>query len=144
MKNLKKILFILMAVVTLVACKSDDDNNEPTFLFSNTNLAGSHDLTFLNVNAEITDDVAGIPFTVLVTGNGNTFQTTMNFMANGTFVIDGEFAIATETTADGTTTPGSIIIDLDNETGTYNIGTNANTKIGRANVRTPVTVRELE
>lgn len=127
MKNLKHLLIALIAVATLVACKGDDDNNDDVFLFSNTNIAGSHDLTFFKLDAEVRGELAGIPVTAIVTGLGDTFQTTINFNANGTFIVDGQFRIATETTIGGQTTPDSIIVNLDNETGSYSISSNADT-----------------
>ena len=127
MKHMKTILIALIAVATLAACKSDDDNNEVPFIFNNANLAGTHDLTFLRVDAEVRDQVAGVPVTAIVTGIGDTFQTTVDFSASGNFVIDGEFRVATEVTINGSTETDQVIVDLNNESGTYVIGSNAQT-----------------
>ncbi|RDK88681.1 hypothetical protein [Marinirhabdus gelatinilytica] len=141
MKNLKTIVIAFMAVATLVACKSDDDNNEQeAFLFSNTNLAGNHDLTFFTMNAEIMGEVAGFPTTVIIDGVGDTFQTVVDFTENGTMLLDGQFRIVTEVTVAGAPVPSDpVIIDLENEQGTYSIGTNAQT-ITFANVNSDIQV----
>ncbi len=127
MKTVKNILIAFMAVATLVACKSDDDNAEAAFVLTNANLAGDYDLSFLTVNAEVTQSIAGVPVTAVVNGQGDTFQATANFTNNGTFVLDGQFRINTTVTVGGGTTSTPVIVDLENESGTYTIGGNADT-----------------
>ncbi len=124
---MKNILIAFMAVATLVACKSDDDNAEAAFVLTNANLAGDYDLSFLTVNAEVTQPFAGALVTAVINGQGDTFQATANFTNNGTFVLDGPFRIATTVTVNGDVTETPVIVDLDNESGRYTIGGNADT-----------------
>ncbi len=143
MKNLKTILIAFMAMATLVACKGDDDNAEAAFVLTNANLAGDYDLSFLSVNADITQLIAGVPVTAVINGQGDILQTTANFTNNGTFVLDGLFSIETTVTVNGgTPTETPVIVDLENETGTYTIGGNADTIVftGIADVQVNPTV----
>ena len=128
MKTVKIVMIAFMALATLVACKSDDDNVEAAFVLTNANLAGDYDLSFLTVNAEVTQPIAGVPVTAVINGQGDTFQATSNFTNNGTFVLDGQFRINTTVTVNGgTPTETPVIVDLENETGAYTIGGNADT-----------------
>ncbi|HBR53128.1 MAG TPA: hypothetical protein EYN07_01640 [Flavobacteriaceae bacterium] len=128
MKTLKTITIAFLCLATLVACKNDDDNAEAAFVLTNSNLAGDHDLSFLTVNAQVTQVVAGVDVVADINGQGDTFQTTANFTSNGTFIFDGQFRINTTVTINGgDPTPRPVIVNLDNETGSYTIGGNADT-----------------
>ena len=144
MKTMKHILIAFMAVATLVACKGDDDSpEEAAFILTNSNLAGDYDLSFLTVNAEITQPIAGVPATAVINGQGDILQTTANFTNNGTFVLDGLYSIDTTVSINGgTPTETPVIVDLENESGTYVIGGNADTIVftGIADVQINPTV----
>ncbi|MDX1462586.1 MAG: hypothetical protein R3359_05980 [Marinirhabdus sp.] len=126
MKTLKTLLIAFLATATLISCKNDDDNNDD-FLLNNTNLAGTYDLTFLRADGTTTVEVQGIPVTATTESVGDTFQVTMDFNDNGTFVLDGQYRLVTTVTAAGQTETDSEILVIDNETGNYAIDANAQT-----------------
>ena len=126
MKNLKIIAIAFLAVTTLFACKKDDDNDN-SFLLSNTNLAGTHDLTLFAGTIETTTEFKGVPITANTTVVGDTFQVVFNIADNGTYTVDGQYRLTTSVTVAGQTETDTEIIDIDNESGTYNIDANAQT-----------------
>lgn len=126
--KLKNYLFIFVATLALVSCKSDDDNNQDTtFLLNSTNLAGTYELTFLESIEEETFLVNNVPVESRITTVGDTFQVDFVVNANGTFSTSGEYR-STETTVVGQADP---VIDTEiillNETGTYVLNANNET-----------------
>jgi|TARA_B110000881_G_C18495001_1_gene473769 hypothetical protein len=114
-----KHLFTLVIFVSLIACTSDDD--APQYLLNNTNLsAGSYQVTYLTSNATETININGLDIITDSTTYGETFQLTVTFSDNNTYVVDGQYVINTLVTVAGDPVEQStVIVDVDNETGTY-------------------------
>lgn len=123
--NLSKILLVLFLSLSIVSCKNNDDDTV-LFVLSNTNLAGTHALTFFNVNLDQAFEINGIPVTSNTTVVGDTFQVTAVFGDNGTYTIAGQYRIVTTVTVAGMSETDTEIIVLD-ENGTYQISSNAET-----------------
>jgi|GEM_PF-4140086 len=153
MKTVKIILIAFLALTTLVACKNDDDGVDPTldtdgdgvpdindlcpnvvgtfeddgcYLVTNVNLDGTHDLTFLASNGTISGELGGVPVSGPITIVGDTFQTTVEFQEDGTYIINGQYRVVTTINLTGTPVETSEILSFDNEMGTYT--SNANTE----------------
>ena len=111
--------FILAISISLIACTSDDDT--PVYELNNTNLsAGSYDITYLTRNETETINVNGLDIVTESTIVGETFQLTLTFANNNTYVVDGQYVINTLVTVAGEiVSQSSFIEDIDNETGTY-------------------------
>ena len=121
MKILKQ-LFLIVLIVSLVSCDSDDDSGTP-YLLTNANFAGIYNLNFLLANVETTGVISGVPFTVPSTSEGSVFQVETSFNQNGTYTLVGQFLL-TITIAGSNPTPE--IINLD-ENGTFQLNDTAKT-----------------
>ncbi len=87
---------------------------------SNTNIAGTHALTFFRVNIDESFEFNGIPVTSNTSVVGDTFQVTAVFGDNGTYTISGQYRVVATVTVGGVSETDSEIIVLD-ESGTYEI-----------------------
>jgi hypothetical protein len=114
-----KYLFTLVIFVSLIACSSDD--NTPAYALNNTNLsAGSYDVTYLTTAATETINVNGLDIITESTTDGETFQVTVTFADNDTYIVDGQYVLNTLVTVAGEfVSQSTIIVDIDNEIGTY-------------------------
>lgn len=116
--KLFKSLLVLILAVTIVSCSSDDDNNQ--FVLSNANLSGTHSLTLFNTTDTETTNINGLDVVTEFTSVGDTFQVTIVFSEDGTYVIDGEFVSNYVTRVAGQVIDeGSEIIDIENQSGNY-------------------------
>ena len=113
-----KHLFTLVIFVSLIACTSDDT---PLYELNSTNLsAGSYDVTYLTSNATQTQNVNGLDIVTEDITEGETFQLTITFRENGTYLVDGQYVINTQRTVAGEIVSQSTYIeDIDDEIGTY-------------------------
>ena len=113
-----KQLFTLVIFVSLIACTSDDT---PLYELNSTNLsAGSYDVTYLTINATQTQNVNGLDIVTEDITEGETFQLTITFRENGTYLLDGQYVINTQRTVAGEIVSQSTYIeDIDDEIGTY-------------------------
>jgi len=113
-----KQLFTLVIFVSLIACTSDDT---PLYELNSTNLsAGSYDVTYLTRNATQTQNVNGLDIVTEDITEGETFQLTITFRENGTYLIDGQYVVNTQRTVAGEIVSQSTYIeDIDDEIGTY-------------------------
>ena len=118
MKLLKN-FFTLVMVFTLIACSSDDDS--VPYELNNTNLsAGSYDLTYFNSYTTATVDINGLEIISEFSATGETFQFTITFFEDGTYIADGQYVVNQTTTVAGQITEqDTYIVDEDNEQGTY-------------------------
>ncbi|MDG1327357.1 MAG: hypothetical protein P8P41_02815 [Flavobacteriaceae bacterium] len=118
MKLLKN-FFTLVMVFTLIACSSDDDS--VPYELNNTNLsAGSYDLTYYNSYTTATVDINGLEIISEFSATGETFQFTINFFEDGTYIADGQYVVNETVTVSGQITEQDTYIeDVDNEQGTY-------------------------
>ena len=118
MKLLKN-FFTLVMVFTLIACSSDDDS--VPYELNNTNLsAGSYDLTYFNSYTTATVDINGLEIISEFSATGETFQYTITFFEDGTYIADGQYVVNQTTTVAGQITEqDTYIVDEDNEQGTY-------------------------
>lgn len=154
MKTVKTILIAFLAIVTLVSCNKDDDGVDPTldtdgdgvpdvndlcpnevgtlvddgcYLVTNVNLDGTHELTFLESDGTISAEVAGVTVNGTITIIGDTFQTTIEFQENGTYVINGQYRVVSTIMLGGEVIENSEILSFDNETGAYTSDATAET-----------------
>jgi PKD repeat protein len=113
--------------VTLKATNNsgDDIATQPITVFAyalnNTNLsAGSYDITYLTTAATETINVNGLDIITETTSEGETFQLTVAFAENNTYVVDGQYVLNSLVTVAGEfVSQSTIIVDIDNEIGTY-------------------------
>ena len=117
-----KYIFVVIMIVSLASCKSDDDSIPP-YLLINENLAGLHELNFLFANLETTIEIGGVPQTIPSTSEGSVFEVETVFNQNGTFTIVGQFLL---TSIIPGSAPVQDIILLD-ENGTYQLNDAAKT-----------------
>lgn len=113
-----KHLFTLVIFVSLIACTSDD---APLYELNSINLsAGTYDVTYLTSNATQTQNVNGLDIITEDITVGETFQLTITFRENGTYLVDGQYVINTQRTVAGEIVSQSTYIeDIDDEIGTY-------------------------
>ena len=118
MKLLKN-LVVLVMIFSLSACSSDEDSDQ--YELNNTNLsAGSYDLTYFNSYTTATVDINGLEIISEFSATGETFQFTINFFEDGTYIADGQYVVNETTTVAGQITEQDTYIeDVDNEQGTY-------------------------
>ena len=114
-----KILFVLFVVISITSCSSDDEVNQ--YDLNNVNLsAGSFDLNYLNSYSTETIDINGLEVISEFAATGETFQFTITFFENGTYIANGQYVVIQTTTVSGQITEEDIYIeDVDNEEGTY-------------------------
>ena len=124
--KLSKILLILLLAVTVVGCNKKDDNGDGGFTLSLANLAGTYDLTFLNVSIISVQEVAGIPVTSTVTAVGSVFDVEVVFTENGTYTAEGTYLLTTTVIVGGQTETDEEIFVID-EIGTYTLDVNSET-----------------
>jgi len=119
-----KHFFILAISVSLIACTGDDDT--PAYELNNANLsAGTYEITYLTSNETETVNINGLDIVTESSTSGETFQLTVDFFDNGTYVVDGQYVINTLVTVAGETVEESTVIaDIDNEQGTYTANNN--------------------
>lgn len=125
MKNLKFILFLFISA-TLLSC--GDDENAPTFVLSNANIAGSYDISNLSVSTDITTTVNDLPLKIGTASTvGDLFKVNVEMFADGTYTMDGSYTTTYKlTSVAGDVTEIRDIIDIDN-TGDFTINTSNNT-----------------
>ena len=118
MKLLKN-LVVLVMIFSLNACSSDEDSDQ--YVLNNTNLsAGSYDLTYFNSYTTATVDINGLEIISEFSATGETFQYTITFFEDGTYIADGQYVVNETTTVAGQITEQDTYIeDVDNEQGTY-------------------------
>lgn len=122
MKLLRHI-FAFIILVSLTACTSDD---APVYELNTENLsAGTYEITYLTSNETETVNINGLDIVTESSTSGETFQLTVDFFDNGTYVVDGQYVINTLVTVAGETVEESTVIaDIDNEQGTYTANNN--------------------
>ena len=118
MKLLKN-LVVLVMIFSLNACSSDEDSDQ--YELNNTNLsAGSYDLIYFNSYTTATVDINGLEIISEFSATGETFQFTITFFEDGTYIADGQYVVNETTTVAGQITEqDTYIVDEDNEQGTY-------------------------
>ena len=126
MKNLK-FIFILFLSLTVLSCS--DTDNEPPYLLSNTNIAGSYEVSSLTANENETATSSSGAVVDLATSTivGANFQISFDITANGTYEVSGLYReIKTTTPNGGATTTNEVLLTIDSE-GTYQLNTLNNT-----------------
>lgn len=114
-----KILFVLFVVISITSCSSDDEVIQ--YDLNNANLsAGSFDLNYLSSYSTATVDINGLEIISEFAATGETFQFTITFFENGTYIANGQYVVNETTTVSGQITEEDTYIeDVDNEEGTY-------------------------
>ena len=100
--KLLKFIFFSSFIMLFTNC-SDDNPDATPFILSNENIAGTYNISELNIKTKVTSttDVAGVPvpFTVATSiSNGDIFQFAFVLNFDGTFSASGQFVIKTEVT----------------------------------------------
>ena len=114
-----KILFVLFVLISITSCSSDDEVIQ--YDFNNANLSsGSFDLNYLSNYTTATVDINGLEIISEFSATGETFQFTVTFFENGTYIADGQYVVIETTRVAGQITEEDTYIeDVDNEEGTY-------------------------
>ena len=114
-----KILFVLFVLISITSCSSDDEVIQ--YDLNNANLsAGSFDLNYLSNYTTATVDINGLEIISEFSATGETFQFTVTFFENGTYIADGQYVVIETTRVAGQITEEDTYIeDVDNEEGTY-------------------------
>jgi hypothetical protein len=114
-----KILFVLFVLISITSCSSDDEVIQ--YDFNNANLSsGSFDLNYLSSYTTATIDINGLEVISEFSATGETFQFTVTFFENGTYIADGQYVVIETTRVAGQITEEDTYIeDIDNEEGTY-------------------------
>ncbi|MDG1329975.1 MAG: hypothetical protein P8P27_07020 [Flavobacteriaceae bacterium] len=114
-----KILFVLFVLISITSCSSDDEVIQ--YDFNNANLSsGSFDLNYLSSYTTATVDINGLEIISEFSATGETFQFTVTFFENGTYIADGQYVVIETTRVAGQITEEDTYIeDVDNEEGTY-------------------------
>ena len=114
-----KILFVLFVLISITSCSSDDEVIQ--YDFNNANLSsGSFDLNYLSSYTTATVDINGLEIISEFAATGETFQFTITFFENGTYIADGQYVVNETITVSGQITEEDTYIeDVDNEEGTY-------------------------
>ena len=114
-----KILFELFVLISITSCSSDDEVIQ--YDFNNANLSsGSFDLNYLSSYTTATIDINGLEVISEFSATGETFQFTVTFFENGTYIADGQYVVIETTRVAGQITEEDTYIeDIDNEEGTY-------------------------
>ena len=117
MKLLRHI-FAFIIVVSLTACTSDD---APVYELNTENLsAASYNVTYLASYGTQTQNVNGLDIITEDITEGETFQLTITFRENGTYISDGQYVVNTQRTVAGEIVSQSTYIeDIDDYIGTY-------------------------
>lgn len=127
--NYKNYFLILFVSLSVLSCKSDDDNaEEPSFLLTETNLAGNYNHTYFMSTKTVNGTFQGLPVTVTTTVTADTYDGELTIDANGTFDTSGAFRKITNKT-DGTTTTNNEDIIILNDDGTFSLDANTSTII---------------
>ncbi|MBU3011623.1 hypothetical protein KO506_09430 [Polaribacter vadi] len=126
MKNVKYILLLFLSA-TILSCS--DTDNEPQYLLSNANIAGTYEVSSLTGNESETATSSSGAVVDLATSTivGANFQISFDITASGTYEVSGLFReIKTTTPNGGATTTDEELLTIDSE-GTYQINTLNNT-----------------
>jgi hypothetical protein len=125
MKNLK---YALILFVSLALNSCGDDNNTPSYILSNANIAGSYDIANLDISTNITTTTNSIPITVATASTvGNLFKVDVEMFANGTYTMVGSYTTTYKLTpVVGSATEIEDIVNIDNS-GEFTINTANNT-----------------
>ncbi len=99
--KLTKLIFLFALAIATVSCGSDDDG-ATTYNLTNANLAGTYKISDLSANSTSTTNVSGTTVTVATaTVEGDTFQVSVVFNANGSYTAVGQYRIVTTVTPTG-------------------------------------------
>ncbi len=119
--KISKILLVLLAVLTIVSCKSDDDGPLP-FLYNQANLLGVYEINYFLATETETTNVNGLDIVTVTTTTGDTFEIDVTFLQDGTYVSDGAFRqMYTVVVAGQTVESDSNIVIVDNEIENYTV-----------------------
>jgi hypothetical protein len=119
MKILKFIL-VLFISASITSC-SDNESNEPSFLLSNDNLAGTYEIKSFSAKAKVTSVVSGLPITVNSSSTGDSFQVDFIIDADGSYTVSGLYRVVTMLTTIGSKPVTNIEILQVDDSGTYEI-----------------------
>jgi hypothetical protein len=120
-----KILLILFITVSIVSCKKSDDGPVP-FVLSNANITGTHNLTYYTRNEVTTGTVGGATIVITKNTTADTYQARYAFTEAGAYTYTGEYRTTTTSSQGG---DPIVAIEVENETGTYQLNDAAKTII---------------
>lgn len=119
MKILKFIL-VLLITTSITSC-GDNDSDEPSFILSNANLAGTYNIKSFSENSKITTVISGFPISVNSSSTGDIFQVDFIINADGSYTISGQYTVVTKLTSLGSNPVTNSEILLVDDFGTYQI-----------------------
>ena len=122
-----KFILVLLITVSITGC-SNNNSNEPLFVLSNANIAGTYDVTSHSLNTAISTTSNGITFEVgSIEANGDTFQLDLVMKSNGTFTLNGAYRVVAVTKfVSGDQVDKTEIINIDSS-GKFSINSLENT-----------------
>ncbi|NOY49218.1 MAG: hypothetical protein GXO88_01415 [Chlorobi bacterium] len=116
--NLKNVLLLMVLVLTIISCKKDNNNAEP----STSNLVGTWNCTSVNYTGTSVTEVLGQSITTDYTGEGYDVDFTYTFSENPNLATsEGSFGIKLTSTILGQSTVQNIPGNSFNYTGNWSL-----------------------
>jgi len=120
--------FTLIAFITTTILSCSDNSNDPELDLTNESLAGSYNITILNIDIESSAEVAGVPVTISnTTIDGDTFQVDVVFNTNGTYTAGGQYRVTPTVTPVATPPVTNTEIIVFDDSGSYSINSDEST-----------------
>jgi len=120
--------FTLIAFITTTILSCSDNSNDPELDLTNESLAGSYNITILNIDIESSAEVAGVPVTISnTTIDGDTFQVDVVFNTNGTYTAGGQYRVTSTVTPVATPPVTNTEIIVFDDSGSYSINSDEST-----------------
>ena len=121
-----KLTLIAFITTTILSCS--DNSNDPELDLTNESLAGSYNITILNIDIESSAEVAGVPVTISnTTIDGDTFQVDVVFNTNGTYTAGGQYRVTSTVTPVATAPVTNTEIIVFDDSGSYSINSDEST-----------------
>lgn len=118
--KLLKFILVLFIAASITSC-GDNNSDEPSFILTNDNLAGTYIINSFSAQAKVTSLVSGLPITVNSSSTGDSFQVNITFDVDGSYTVEGLYRVVTILTTTGSKPFTSIEILETDDSGTYEI-----------------------
>lgn len=127
MKSIK-IILSLFVTISLLSC-GDNETEKVSFNLSKDNIIGSYNISALNLNTEVSNEIVSDVFATFSTAEfvGDTFQIDLTLNSDNTYTLAGQYRVLTTVEIVGGTNPTipPAIINF-TDSGTYAINTSEN------------------
>lgn len=129
MKKINFIFLILVTVITISSC-NDNEVDAPSFNLSKENIIGNYEITTLDLNTEVSNEISFGIFATFSTARfvGDIFQVTLVLNSDNTYTLSGQYSVKTTISIVGAPNPTipNSIVNFD-DAGTYSIDATDNT-----------------